>query len=83
VPLSKYHPIAATLSGRNRQLFGVAMAADGPVSQELKTLPEELPTSQKERAAAAAAVGAAPANAAGSIADTPDEKEQPVRPVRE
>jgi ElaB/YqjD/DUF883 family membrane-anchored ribosome-binding protein len=41
------------------------MAADGPGSQELKTLQEELSTSQKERAAAAA----------GSIADTPDEKE--------
>src|SRR5258706_13709743 len=35
------------------------MAADGPVSQELKTLQEELSTSQKERAAAAAAAGAA------------------------
>jgi hypothetical protein len=31
------------------------MAADGPVSQDLKTLQEELSTSQKERAAAAAA----------------------------
>ena len=41
------------------------MAADGPGSQELRTLQEELSTSQKERAAAAA----------GSIADTPDEKE--------
>jgi hypothetical protein len=51
------------------------MAADGPVSQELKTLQEEWSTSQKERAAAAAAAGAASANAAGSIADTPDEKE--------
>jgi hypothetical protein len=71
VPLSKYHPKAA----ETVQLFGVAMAADGPVSQELKTLQEELSTSQKERAAAAAAAAAAPANAAGSIADTPDEKE--------
>ena len=35
------------------------MAADGPVSQELKTLQEELSTSQKERAAAAAAGAAA------------------------
>jgi ElaB/YqjD/DUF883 family membrane-anchored ribosome-binding protein len=51
------------------------MAADGPGSQELKTLQEELSTSQKERAAAAAASGAASANAAGSTADTPDEKE--------
>ncbi len=59
MPLSKYHQIAATLSGLNRSTFRCAMAADGPVSQELKTLQEELSTSQKERAAAAAAGAAA------------------------
>jgi hypothetical protein len=51
------------------------MAADGLFSQEFKTLQEELTTSQKERVAAAAAAGAASTNAAGPIADTPDEKE--------
>lgn len=51
------------------------MAAD-IVSQELKTLKEELSTSRKERAAAAsAAEGAAPADVAGSVTETPGNKE--------
>jgi ElaB/YqjD/DUF883 family membrane-anchored ribosome-binding protein len=50
------------------------MAADGPVSQELKALQEEWSTSRTERAATAASAGAS-ANAVGSIADTSGEKE--------
>jgi ElaB/YqjD/DUF883 family membrane-anchored ribosome-binding protein len=49
------------------------MAADDSVSQDLKTLHEELSTSRKERAATTSAAAGAASIHAGSIADAPEE----------
>lgn len=50
------------------------MAADSLVSQELKTMHEELSASQKDRAASRLA-GAAPANMVGPATEAPAESE--------
>jgi ElaB/YqjD/DUF883 family membrane-anchored ribosome-binding protein len=53
---------------------GAAMATDSLVSQELKTLQEELSASQKGRAASTVA-SAAPENTVGPISEPPDRSE--------
>ena len=51
------------------------MATDALVSQELKSLREELSASRKERAAVSAAAVTAPATVPESAAETREEKE--------
>jgi ElaB/YqjD/DUF883 family membrane-anchored ribosome-binding protein len=54
---------------------GAAMATDALVSQELKSLREELSASQQERAAASAAAVTAPASVPKTSAETGEEKQ--------
>jgi ElaB/YqjD/DUF883 family membrane-anchored ribosome-binding protein len=55
-------------------IAGAVVATDSLVSQELKTLHEELSASQKERAASRLA-GAAPASMVGPTTEAPEQNE--------
>jgi ElaB/YqjD/DUF883 family membrane-anchored ribosome-binding protein len=69
------HDREAMTGSQKHWMTGAVMATDALVSQELKSLREELSVSRKERAAASAAAVTAPATVLEPAAETREEKE--------